>query len=414
MNRCPPERIRTAWEAIVGNYDSALAQRTSTRDHLISLNADGFEQVRWREAIRDRVEQYPEFFENYDYSWCDNRECFDFPIEAAYQVRAIDAAIGLWCSPLVEKPAALHLGHIVARTTYLSRFEHATPRAKSSAGFDFLITPLGWIEFVHRFYGAFGRAWDFESPARIDWNECCADAWNAISANLIASLETEVDHDLPGLVEAVATEVPFFRGALVVLTASDETDLSRDLARAAQDFAICHEVAHIAAQDETSPDEVRADRWGLAAYIGSWPLQLPLHLNVARADDLRAALGPLAFSWAVQCLLAARVHVARASGQPPEVVERRLRVLRAGIERSQALIAHVDSGVSAFVARGARGSSPEEMEPWNRLVRALSSYVVAFVGAAQALPPDACIAALAAARRAGDETRQAPAVHMQT
>ncbi len=391
--------IRAAWREIAPNYDSALAH-VPAREFLLDGQLADFERVPLEEALAYRESEFPEFFQQYDYAWCRQREHYDFPIEAAYQVRALDAAIGLWTSPLADKPRPLELGRIVARSTYLAKFDHATPRTKSNRGIDFLICPLGFIEFMHRFFAAFGGVWNVETGLSADWRTQCHSAWQAIAVNMIASSEAEVDYFLPSMMAAVVAEVPAFASALLSASEVRDTTVSADLARSAQDFAICHELAHIVARDEALPNETRADRWGMAAYVGSWPLQLGVHLDIANADELRVAIGPIAFALALQSLLSTRVHVSRASGEPPTVVERRLRVLGAGLERARALLAYADSGVTDFASH--RAVPADEWRRWRGLLIALGEYGAGFATALSALSPDACSAARAAARHAHD------------
>lgn len=264
--------IRDAWRALVPNYDAAL-QNADARAHLVSLNAAGFDDLTWREALAERMAEYPNFFGTYDYAWCDERDCFDFPIEAAYQIRALNAAIGLWVSDFPEKPTQLPLGRIVARTTYLAKFDEATPRAQPAKQFDFIVCPLGWLEFIHRYFAAFGATYPQLGRGDTSWRSHCDAAFGGIAVNLIASAANGIDYVIPAQVDAIVRELPEFSTAPATFVSVSESSLSRDLAYAAHDFALCHEVAHIAAGDHRSvPDEFRADEWGLAAYCEVDPI----------------------------------------------------------------------------------------------------------------------------------------------
>jgi hypothetical protein len=241
---------------------------------------------------------------------------------------------------------------------------------------------------------------------RSKWETQCQAHWRGIVVNFIASSVDGIDYVLPGMIKKVVAEVPFFAMALAQFSDVKETKVGQDLARAAQDFAICHELAHVVAGDHvTLPDEFRADRWGLAAYWGSWPRQPGLHFEIGRSDLLRASLGPIAFASALRCLLAARVHVARQLSEPARAIEGRTAVFQASMSRSKALLGHLRTRLGA--AQGSQAALfVQEQVRLEGFIQAINDYEMAFVRALRSLPMDACAAAKAVARQAHGEAAE--------
>ena len=211
------------------------------------------------------------------------------------------------------KPFPLPIGRIVAKFTYLSKFAEATPKAIEHGDFDFLVVPLGWVEFLHTYFAGFGP-W-VKNPLVADPG--VGDGyWLRIAANMIASSPAESsqfcvspgfkDYDLPEMTDQVVAQVPAFSTAKASFAKVDESPFSKQLAYGANEFAICHEVAHIAAKDFSNRNECRADLWGLAAYFGSWPLQRALYTDLAQTQAIRAAVAPFAFIAALRAYLNAR------------------------------------------------------------------------------------------------------------
>ena len=222
--------------------------------------------------------------------------------------------------------------------------------------------------------------------------------WLGIAANLIASTVECADYALPGIIERIVGEVPEFSTGHAEFSKVDEDETSRDLAYAAQDFAICHEVGHVAARDFSDPDEVRADRWGVAAYFGSWGHRLPLHMAIVRSDPLRASIGPFAFSCALRSMLAARVLISQRLGDESGKSKRQIQTYRAVMARSHSLLAETDARTAQFVRDPNDVGFRIEQARVLALFDALARYEKAFGASLASLSQATCAKALAAAR----------------
>ena len=198
--------------------------------------------------------------------------------------------------------------------------------------------------------------------------------------------------------DAIARDVAFFENAAADFSEEGTTTRATDLAYAAQDFALCHEVAHIAAQDFAAPDEARADRWGLAAYYGSWGRRPALLLgdlqlvegSLGRNDPTRAAMGPIAFSCILRSLLCARVLVAQKLGP---VVAGSLKTpsrYSAVAQRSREIVLTTLNHRACFVRNP---ETPDEKAAFARLNATLDTllrFEVAFGEYLKTVPEEAC------------------------
>ena len=388
-----PEHIHRAWRSLISNYDQALS---------LAHARERFKASTWREALAERREEFPAFFKKHDYTWCDNQACFDFPVETAYQVRAIDAAIGLWLANPEKQASNFELGRIVARTTYLATFYEVTPHVQPVENYDFLICPLGWVEFLHTYFAGFANYWSLMDRDEESRASSCKANWLGIAANLIASTVCEIDYFLPSMIEGLVENTPEFSGAYRHFSAVTESPISTDLAYAAHDFALCHEIAHIAARDFEAPDEYRADKWAVDAYFGSWGRRPALHVDLAQLDPLKASIGPFAFTCALRAILAGRAVITKAIAGSPEKARRRANTYRESASRSRTMLELLAAKTGQFI----RDPSDEEFRRQQRDVTAFCSgllgYEVAlFTFFEGLLSTDLCSRAQCAAREAG-------------
>ena len=393
--------IIDTWRIESLNWDSAIGMEVA-REHLIELSKDRFNGHEWQKAISERFEEFPKFFELYNYDWCREQDAFDFPIEASLQVRAVDAAIGMWLANISDKPINPNLANIVARSTYLAKFKEVTPHVrKMENGIAFLISPLGWLEFIHRYFAGFNAYLGIERSSGKEKREHCHGPWRSIAANLIASEVNRMDYFLPVMIDKIIDNVPEFTGADGDFREVSETDLSRDFAYAAHDFAICHEIAHIVADDFDLPDEERADRWGVAAYFGSWGRRPALHLDICRNDALRASVGPFVFSCAVRALLAARAAVSsRLDNGESHTLNAHYSTMG---NRSRLLWAKTIEFQQAFVPEKDTDVYQKELAQLESVLSHLLDYEVAFADFLKKLNPESCRLAAKAAIAAETE-----------
>ena len=397
------DRLFRTWRAIAPNYDRAVGVEL-TRDYLKSLNKKRFEGLLWKTALAERKEEFPAFFEQHDYDWAADEAAFDFPIETSLQIRTLDAAIALFVAPFPNKSPRLPFDHIVARSTYLAKLHEVTPHVQQAEGFQFVVTPLGWLEYLHRYFAAFDYATD--GMRKLDQplpDEVGRQAFLSILVILIASHACTLDYFLPQMVDTITKDVDFFEHAGADFSEDATSSRATDLAYAAQDFALCHEVAHIAAQDFTDPDEARADLLGLIAYYGSWSRRPALHLELGQNDPTRAAMGPIAFSCILRSLLCARVLVAQKLGDRVAASFAKPHRYSAIAQRSREIvIATLD-----YRAQFATGAQ-EENSAYGRLTgifEGLLKFEMAFGEFLKAVPGAACHQAYDVAVRVEREAR---------
>ena len=379
-------RLLGAWRDLAPNFDRTVGV-DAPREFMKELSRNRFQDSTWREAFTVRREEFQEFFHTYDYGWVTDQANYDFPIETSLQIRTLDAAIALFYSKLPDKPERFHFDSIVARSTFLPKLHEVTPHVQKTDGFQFVITPLGWLEYLQRYFAAFDFPDKNEDAKTRPVRE---DAFNRILVSLIASHATQLDYAVPQMIDAIVQRVQFFEVSATDFSVSNTTNRANDLAYAAQDFALCHEVAHIAAQDFASPDEARADRWGLVAYYGSWGQRLALHLELGQHDPTRAAMGPIAFSCILRSLLSARVLVAQKLGSVVSDSLKSPSRFSIVAQRSREIVLATLEHRALFVSDL---SEPEEKQTFARLSATLNSlleFEVAFSEFISSAPEDAC------------------------
>ena len=377
------------WRALSHNYDRAIAG-DATREFLISLNRERFKDLEWRTALVERREEFPKFFEAFDYSWCDEAEHFDFPLETSLQVRTLDAAIGLWLADVAGKPLNLDFDWIVARSTFLANFAEVTPHVQHDTPFKFVVSPLGWLEFIHRYFSEFGQCLEQSVAPSAGMREVCRAGWMGIAANLIASSCNEMDYFIPQMVDAIIQHDESFSNAQGDFRITRQTDLAADLAYASHDFALCHEVAHIAAEDYQEPDEDRADEWGLAAYFGSWGRRPALHLHIGMSNATRAAVGPIVFGSAIRSLLAARGIICKRlqeAGSPVRIGPRQYSDFA---QRSRSLLLKTVAARNHHASFETDDEATAAWQQFEALFKNLADYEIAFGEFIGALNSETC------------------------
>lgn len=383
-------RLFRAWRGIAPNFDRTIGV-DATRNFMIELSKDRFQNSSWREAFTERQEEFGDFFNTYEYSWVLDKANYDFPIETSLQIRTLDAAIALFNADLPNKPRRFHFDSIVARSTFLPKLHEVTPHVQKADGFQFVITPLGWLEYLQRYFASFDSCCvslgEKEDGATLRENQ---EAFNRILVSLIASHATQLDYAIPQMIDAIIENVQFFETAAKDFSTACSTTRGNDLAYAAQDFALCHEVAHIAAQDFANPNEARADLWGLAAYYGSWEQRPSLHLELGEHNPTRAAMGPIAFSCILRSLLSARVLVAQKLGSATPTSLKSPSRYSIVARRSREIVLATLDYRALFISEP---SKPREKEAFARLSATLVSlldFEVAFSEFLNKAPVEAC------------------------
>ncbi|HWE02906.1 MAG TPA: hypothetical protein VG326_10905 [Tepidisphaeraceae bacterium] len=382
-------QLISQWRILSKSYDRSIGVDT-TRSYLIKLGRARFADLSWQERLAERREEFPEFFDTFDYTWCNNPEFYDFPIETSLQTRTLDAAIALWRAKLPDMPSNPDLGWIVARSTFLANFAQATPHVQPSLPFKYVISPLGWLEFVYRYFTEFGRCVDQSAKTPADMREVSSKGWLSITANVIASSCDGLDYFLPEMVKAIKNTVACFADAEGDFDAKRQNELAGDLCYAAHDFALCHEVAHIAASDFTNPDESRADRWGLAAYLGSWGRRPLLHMHIGNSNGTRAIVGPIGFGSAGRSLLATKALIERRLRLNSPGRNRGLAVFTAFAERSRWLLARAISLRDHHIQKENPVVAKDAGDRLLSLIEQLASYEMGFAEFNASLKTEDC------------------------
>lgn len=277
--RLTPEQITASWLELVGSTtpvsrDEPLPALTSGEDPFQLLSA--------------RRAEEPLFFAQHDYDWAFELSAYSRPAEAALQVRALDAALGLWKCDALGRRAAERLERIVVRSTSAGRLREPTPHTRESGGIAFIVCPTAWTEALGWYTSGlhvyantereFGPGRNAEAASR-----------HALSlvAHLLASAVCPDGVPAARAVSAIREQVPAFRSAAPERARSPICD---DLSSLAVDMALCHEVGRRLRKDilpEAGAEEAAADTLGLIAFISSWDVR---H---ARLKDVLGNLGRL-------------------------------------------------------------------------------------------------------------------------
>jgi len=291
--RVTPESIRATWRHLVATHDEVLG----TPNYAIFLRTQFNSEASFAgplAALRARERADPMFFAQHPYGWAFNSESYDFSVECAYQVRILDAAIGMW-KALDQTPQA-HLCGIVARQTLSSGLLRATPSVRHESGLTFVICPIGWNEFLAWIFAAFtadcglaradepGSTTDIEPSRGDEWRKMrigpigtarsiARSHWLHLLAAMIASEKCESEVLIPQAIGAILKEVPAFFDGIADLSLCHESVISRDMSYLAAEMALSHEVGHVLRGDHlpnTRADETLADLLAHEAFRSSW------------------------------------------------------------------------------------------------------------------------------------------------
>jgi len=370
IEKLTSDEIKGVWERIAPNYDHALSHEEGKK-YLIEQSSGSRVFDEGITALKARQESYPDFFIQHDYGWAFLKESYDFPIELSYQVRALDAVIGLWRSQYGNHEFNAKFERIVARATYLSKFSEATPFACQENRINFIVVPLAWTEFIHMFFcsltaffgvkerhqGNITSAWNIclNRTERIDKEEACR-YWKAMFANLVASDVCEYDIKMPSVVSGIIEGIPYFRDAIKELTDTVDFPLSNDLSYLSNELAIAHEVAHIFSGDLIAgaiPDEVSADYLGLGAFINGWGWRSSLLGGAELSDVGKIVMGTSAFNYSIRSLCYIRTILASLDTNEP-FLSRWMESVNEELEnRALSLAGNMDKYLSLLISQNA-------------------------------------------------------------
>jgi len=277
-----PKRVLDSWTKLVGAYDQVLGNDTFRAFLGSEMSFEGAREI--FAALDARRTYDPEFFVQHDYTWASDACAYSRPIEVAFQVRVLDAAIGLWKSDAVGRNAAPRLERIAVRSTYMSRLQEASPVVREFEGIAFIICPMAWPEALEWFFAglaAYAGA-DTALDRAATWSKFLAPECNAnaasrhvlsLVANLLASVGCPHDVLMPQAVSAIREHIDAFKEAVPGLHQAADTSVSKDLSYLAVEMALSHEVGHILRGDHVegaSVDEQAADILGMVGFVNSW------------------------------------------------------------------------------------------------------------------------------------------------
>lgn len=369
----PIRGIRETWYANAPNYDQVLSM-AGARRFLMGQHPDANPIPDGAigsalTALNARRADAPEFFEQHDLEWAFDPDSYDFPAEAAQQVRLLDGAVALWRSDLLQRRPAPCLGGIVARSSFLTRFDEVTPFTFHAGGFHFVVTPLGWLDFIDLFFSGFAAylRLDPAAPATEAWERVLRPAedggmrearrhWMEIVLNIAVSRGCSHDVLVPQALRAVRCGSAASRDMFPSEGDRNQSVIGRDLAYLAHEFALHHEVGHVLVGDtlhaDRLPDEGTADLLALGAFVGSWGWRHERLDGSGLSDVGRIMAGSMAFVQAVLALAGARSLLAPMLNRVGSPEISRLVPIDALLARGQATAQRMDAYLSTLIGDG--------------------------------------------------------------
>ncbi len=411
-----PARIKASWAAIVGAYDQVLGE-PDRKSFLIDDSGEPSPYQNTIDALEGRRRDAPEFFEGGAYDWAFDPEAYEFPMEAAFQVRCLDAAIGLWKAELLPRDEAkAALSRIVARTTFLTNFHEGTPFVRHQGGIDFIVCPLAWPDVCFWHFSGFAASLSSgpidTMPPSAMWSlvldppvpPIAAQArpyWVTILANIVASVGCSNDLLMTQATREIGQNVPAFAEAMPENRFGLDAPMSNDLAYLAVEMALAHEVGHVFSGDHRNvlqdPDERRADLLAHGAFVNSagwraWCLE-----GSGLSDLGKISAGLLAFGEVMRTLVTVRALVAERILDP--------KVSASLMSNAEELMARGERGAVqldnylAWAIRENRWPQRAQDEAiFQGLLERLGLYSLDFIRFVKAFPAEAIAAALQVAR----------------
>jgi len=140
------------WARRVELLDSQLATPIVRDVHRAVAWQDSATFDNATKVLRNLQTRVPQFFCTFDYSWMYERESYDFPQEALFQLFAVDAALGLWHSTPEDKQAEAVFNGLCPRLNLHWTMDECSPRAlpvrSEDLGFRLITVPSGWLDMT--------------------------------------------------------------------------------------------------------------------------------------------------------------------------------------------------------------------------------------------------------------------------
>jgi hypothetical protein len=416
--RLTPDEIQRVWARFLPPHDSILSLKAAKQFLLEGKSEEALYQNTFA-AFEARRKDQPDFFEGGLYDWVLEPSSYSLPIEAAYQVRCLDAVIGLWRAGL-EPPEQFRerMGRIVARTTFSPDFNTGTPSTRRRESIDFVVCPLAWANLCDWYFSGFANslvdnaavstdtdAWLLLQRDSVQVDDARASRyWTTILAHVIAGLGCPEEILLPQAISAIADRVPEFSCLFRANADAPRPQLAGDMSYLAVEMALAHEVGHIFVGDhnENNPDELAADNLALGSFVNSWGWRAWLLEGSGLSDHGKTVAGALPLQNVLLSGTAVRLLVAKRLNLRPSLQEDlRLTLEAVGLraERSnRALENHLGTKIRS-------GLWPERASDENinlRLAKALQSYLSGFLMFVKNFPSGAVRAAFQTAEAQRD------------
>lgn len=412
-----PEKIQRVWAGFLPPHDSILSFKAAKQFLLEGKSDEGLYQNAFAAFEARRLDQ-PDFFEGGLYDWVLEPSSYSLPIEAAYQVRCLDAVIGLWRARL-EPPERFRerMGRIVARTTFLPDFNTGTPSARQREGIDFVVCPLAWANLCDWYFSGFANslvdssgvftdtAWLLLQRGSVQVDDARASRyWTTILAHVIAGLGCPEEILLPQAISAIADSVPEFSCLFRANADAPRSQLARDMSYLAVEMALAHEVGHIFVGDhnENTPDELAADNFALGSFANSWGWRAWLLQDSGLSELGKTAAGALPLQHVLFSGTVVRLSVAKRLSLRPSLQED----LRLTLEAIGLRAERSNRALENYLRTKIRsGLWPERASDENihlPLAKALRSYLDGFVMFVKNFPSDAVQAAFRTAEAQRD------------
>lgn len=279
------------------------------------------------EALSDNIagmemvkSKYPEFFSAFDYEWAFQKKAWRKPLEANFQARLFQMMGAFW--RVSKEIRHYDYSNVVARYTFESSTENATPFHTAIDSCHFIVSPFSFNEFLMLLTRSFIDSLHGDGT------------WNSISSfsglkreispflrqAILRHITTEAFHSsFPGdsPLEIVKSKSVWFSSA------SDEGKVCESLETALTysitDFALAHELGHrllehsgkSVVSDLRLKKELEADNLAYSIFVASWGWRDEILDDCPFSPGARVMMGPVMFHMFISWVRALRVAVAK-------------------------------------------------------------------------------------------------------
>jgi hypothetical protein len=263
--------------------------------------------------------KYPEFFAAFDYEWAFQDKIWRKPLEANFQARLFQM-MGAFRKVSIDS-RHYNYNNVVARYTFESSSENATPFHTAIDSCHFIVSPFSFNEFLMLLTRSFIDSFHGDGT------------WNSLSSftglkrkispflrqAILRHITTEAFHSsFPGdsPLEIVKSKSTWFSSA------SDEGKVCESfetaLTYSITDFALAHELGHRLLEhsgksvlsDLRLKKELEADNLAYSIFVASWGWRDEILDDCPFSPGARVMMGPVMFHMFISWIRTLRVAVA--------------------------------------------------------------------------------------------------------